>query len=163
MIMQSTLTGNKTRPNRRAGPARKKTAKKTVQAFRDTLNRGGSRNRGSSGGSVTGGHIPLYGTRKKARASDKINLPSVTPWKVILASFMIGICGLIYITHVFSTQQTLQQVQQIEDEYNKVNRIYEERRLEYDRMVGPKEIYQRAREQGFINAGPADPVIILKK
>jgi hypothetical protein len=52
------------------------------------------------------------------------------------------------------------EVQQLEREFNQAQRIYEEQRLSYDRLVGPKEIYQKARQQGFINAGPADQIII---
>ena len=150
MFMQSTLTGNKTRSNRR------KSGKRRLSKKTKTANKSGFK------GSITDGHLP-HGKRKKTEAKGKINLPTITPWKVILISFLIGICGIFYITHVFSTQQLLHEVQQLENEYNKVNRVHAERRLAYDRMVGPKEIYQRAREQGLINAGPADQVIILKK
>jgi len=62
---------------------------------------------------------------------------------------------------VFSTQETLREVQQLENSFNKTQRIYNEQRLEYDRMIGPKEIYQKARQQGFINAGPADQIITI--
>lgn len=113
-----------------------------------------------SGGS--GGHSKNYGTRKNTESAKKSSLPTFTPWKVIAASFLIGIFGLIYINHVFSTQQVLSEVQQLENEFNKAQRIYNEQRLEYDRMIGPKEIYQQAREQGFINAGPADQIITVE-
>lgn len=106
------------------------------------------------------GSSQKYGTRiKPESARKKPFLPAFTPWKVIAASFLIGICGLLYINHVFSTQQALSEVQQLENEFNKAQRIYNEQRLEYDRMIGPKEIYQQAREQGFMNAGPADQII----
>jgi len=104
-----------------------------------------------------------YGTRKKEPSQKrKSNLPAFTPWKVILASFLIGVCGILYIGHVFSTQQALQEVRQLEIEFNKVQRQYNASRLEYDRLIGPKEIYQRARQQGYINAGPADQIINIK-
>jgi hypothetical protein len=150
MFMQSTLTGKKAKPNKRK-PAGKKSL------FRDYKPTG----KNGFKGSITDGHIP-HGKRK-TEAKGNINLPSITPWKVILTSSLIGICGILYITHVFNTQQLLQEVQQLENDYNQVQRVHAERRLAYDRMVGPKEIYQRAREQGFINAGPADQIIILKK
>ncbi len=103
-----------------------------------------------------------YGTRKKEPTQKKKStLPAFTPWKVILVSFLIGVCGIFYIGHVFSTQQTLQEVRQLEIEFNKVQRQYNATRLEYDRLIGPKEIYQRARQQGYINAGPADQIIIV--
>lgn len=99
-----------------------------------------------------------YGYRKK-KTRKKASLPVFTPWKVILASLAIGVCGILYIGHVFSTQQSLQEVRQLENEFNKAKRQYDARRLEYDRLIGPKEIYQKAREQGYINAGPADQII----
>jgi hypothetical protein len=105
-----------------------------------------------------------YGRRIKSDngSKRKATLPVFTPWKVILASLLIGVCGVFYIGHVFSTQQALQEVRQLENEYNRTKRLYDQKRLQYDRMIGPKEIYQQARQQGFINAGPADQVIIVK-
>jgi len=116
-------------------------------------------NLGSNGFKGTNGS---YGTRKKEPTQKKTSLPAFTPWKVILVSFVIGVCGILYIGHVFSTQQALQEVRQLEIELNKAQRQYNASRLEYDRLVGPKEIYQRARQQGYINAGPADQIIYLK-
>lgn len=103
-----------------------------------------------------------HGTRRSATKSrGKVTLPAFTPWKIILGCFLIGFCGLVYISHVFSTQEALREVQQLENNFNKTQRIYNEQRLEYDRMIGPKEIYQQARQQGFINAGPADQIITV--
>jgi hypothetical protein len=153
MFIQSTLTQPKVKPNKRVTP-----------------------NNGSSNGngwqktlkfkdSITDGHTSGYGKRinKDAKGKKDKGLPALTPWKVILASFLIGICGIIYISHVFEMQNTLREVQQLENNYNKAKRLHAEKRLAYDRMVGPKEIYQNAREQGFINAGPADNILILKR
>lgn len=147
MFMQTTLSKKSAMPNRRTRPGRK-------------VAPGAARNSGKAGKSVTDGHNPHYGTRKK---TDKtLTLPGIAPWKMILTSFLIGICGFFYITHVFSTQQLLEEVQQLENEFNRTSRVHAETRLAYDRMIGPREVYQRAREQGFVNAGPADQVIILK-
>lgn len=113
----------------------------------------------SSGGS---GSSHNYGTRKSSTKSrEKASLPAFTPWKVILGCVLIGMSGLVYINHVFSTQEALMEVQQLENSFNKTQRIYNEQRLEYDRMIGPKEIYQQARRQGFINAGPVDQIITV--
>jgi hypothetical protein len=30
-------------------------------------------------------------------------------------------------------------------------------------MIGPAEIYRKAEEQGFVNGGPADKIIIIKE
>lgn len=153
MFTQSTFTRKRVKPNRRASG--KKTGNKRIgDLLRNT----------TAGKSVTDSHTPHYGTRKKTGKNKQqtIPLPSISPWKLILTSFLIGICGLLYITHVFSTQQLLEEVQQLETQFNRTSRIHSETRLAYDRMVGPKEIYKRAKEEGFVNAGPADRVIELK-
>jgi hypothetical protein len=51
----------------------------------------------------------------------------------------------------------------MEAEYNRARVQYDELKLRYDRMVGPAEIYRKAEEQGFVNGGPADQVIIIKE
>ena len=154
MFIQSTLTQPKAKPNKRV-PANN--GKSNGNGWQKTLN---------FKDSITDGHTSSYGKRinKDAKGKkDNKGLPALTPWKVILASFLIGICGIIYISHVFEMQNTLREVQQLENNYNKAKRLHAEKRLAYDRMVGPKEIYQNAREQGFINAGPADNILILKR
>lgn len=111
----------------------------------------------------TDGSAPKYGRRIKTNPKSKISkLPAFTPWKIVLAGFLIGICGILYISHVFNTQQTLTEVNQLENEYNKALRIYQEKRLAYERLTGPKIIYQKARELGFENAGPADQIIYIR-
>lgn len=108
-------------------------------------------------------------TKKNKRAkhsttpNGKLGIPKITPWKVILGSIIIGIFGLLYLTHVFSTQRLLEEVQILEAEYNRSRAQYDELKLRYDRMIGPAEIYRKAEDQGFINGGPADKVIIIKE
>lgn len=115
-----------------------------------------------SNGFKSDGSAPNYGRRVKSTPT-KRKLPVFTPWKVVLASFLIGICGVLYIGHVFDTQQALSEVNQLENEFNRVHRVYNQQRLTYDRLTGPKEIYQQARLIGFVNAGPADQVIIIQQ
>ncbi|MEX0593383.1 MAG: hypothetical protein WD115_01300 [Balneolaceae bacterium] len=95
------------------------------------------------------------------RGSRRLILPEIAPWKMILGSLCIGLCGLLYITHLLSTQQLLEEVQTLQHEYNRTHRIYNETKLAYDRVTGPKEIYQRARNAGFVNAGPTDIILNL--
>ncbi|MEQ9309583.1 MAG: hypothetical protein RLN90_09020 [Balneolaceae bacterium] len=99
--------------------------------------------------------------RRAKVAQKSTSLPKVKPGKVILATVIIGIFGFAYLTHVFATQKLLQEVQLLEQEYNKARQMHDELKLQYDRMVGPAEIYQKAKEQGFVNGGPADKVIIV--
>ncbi len=146
--IKSPLQEKKQKPNRRkvisgGQPAERK--RKTI--FKSSKNGGASQN---------------YGKRKSAsKGRDKATLPTFSPWKIILGCVLIGVFGLVYINHVFSTQEALREVQQLENTFNKTQRIYNEQRLEYDRMIGPKEIYQQARQQGFVNAGPADQIITV--
>ncbi len=144
--LKSTLSKSKSKANRRIISGGEPAERKRKSIF-------------DSAGSAGSGSAS-HGQRIKPESAKKKALPKVAPWKVILASILVATCGLLYISHVFSTQQTLMEVQQLENEFNKAQRIYEEQRLSYDRMVGPKEIYQQARQQGFINAGPADQIII---
>lgn len=100
---------------------------------------------------------------KNKQSDGKIGIPRIKPWKVILGSVIIGIAGVMYLTHVFATQSLLREVQQLESEYNQARAQYDELKLQYDRMVGPAEIYRKAEAQGFINGGPAEQVIIVKE
>ncbi len=97
------------------------------------------------------------------KVKDKISLPKIKPWKIIMGSIIIGILGFAYLTHVFSTQRLLEEVQFLEAEYNRSRAQFDELKLRYDRMVGPADIYDKAEAQGFINGGPADKVIVIKE
>lgn len=147
--IKSPLQEKKRKPNRRKVISGEEPAKRKRRSVFDSAK--------------SNGPTANYGTRKKAKNSRRRStLPSFTPWKMILCCIAIGVFGLMYINHVFSTQQALLEVQQLENNFNKTQRIYNEQRLEYDRMIGPKEIYQQAREQGFVNAGPADQIITIE-
>ncbi|MGF1670815.1 MAG: hypothetical protein ACFCU6_10215 [Balneolaceae bacterium] len=148
MLVQSPLKPKKIKPNKRNNGKNHKKKSGTFFSFKDT---------------ITDGYAPAFGKRIDNTPKTKAKLPVITPWKVILASFLIGACGILYLNHVFTTQQALREVQQLELEYNKAKRLYNEKRLTYDRMIGPKEIYKKARENGFVNAGPADQILIIDK
>lgn len=148
MYIKSPLRETQTKTNRRGISGGRPAERK-----RRTIFNGSSHSNGSAGN---------HGTRINSKKAKGASLPVFTPWKVILATLLFGICGILYIGHVFSTQQIHQEVQQLQNEYNKAKRLHDEKRLSYDRLVGPKEIYQKAREQGFVNSGPADEIIYLK-
>ena len=103
------------------------------------------------------------GKKVRKASSKSTGFPSIKPGKVILAAIIIGAFGFAYLTHVFATQKLLQEVQALEQEYNKARQMHDELKLRYDRMIGPAEIYQKAKEQGFVNGGPADKVITVKE
>lgn len=144
MIVKSPLKKQKVRPNRRkTSPSSKK--------------------KGKSNGFIPKSSSNSYGKRIKNGKKKKIPLPDIKPWKVILFSIAIGALGVLYLSHVFATQELLQEVQQLEQEYKKVKRAHDNYRLTFDRMTGPADIYQKAKQQGFINGGPADKVITINK
>ena len=109
-----------------------------------------------------------YDKKEKARKANipeakKIAIPQVKPWKVFMAILGLGTFGFMYLNHVFSTQKLLNEIQLLEQEYSKANNIHDEYKLQYDKLVGPSEIYERAKELGFIDKGPADQVIKVKE
>jgi cell division protein FtsL len=106
--------------------------------------------------------------QKNGRKADipeatKISIPKPQPGKVFLVVLALGVFGFFYLNHVFSTQQLLKDVQMLEKEYLKAKSIHDEYKLEYDKLVGPSEIYQKAKELGFIDKGPADQIIRIKE
>lgn len=148
MLIKSPLKKEKVKENRRGISKGKPAANKQKRSLTEKF--------------LSDGSAPSYGRRiNQNNKAKKAALPVFTPWKVLLASFLIGVCGILYIGHVFSTQQLLIEVNQLESEFNQTKRLYDEKRLTFDRMTGPKEIYQKARQEGFINPGTADRVLIL--
>jgi hypothetical protein len=132
-------------------PLKKKKTKKNTRKS-STSQKKKTRKNGRSSGSNN------YGRRKKKRKT-KLSLPKIAPWKVILSIVVAGLLGVAYLSHVFATQELLAEVQQLEQEYNQAQRARDRYRLEYDRMIGPAEISEKAKGLGFINGGPAEKVI----
>jgi len=131
MIVKTPLKKQRVRPNYRKNP---------TGINENTLNNGN----GQSSGSIS---------------SKKRKLPTFKPWKFILGIILIGVLGFFYLNHVFATQKLLREVQQLENEFNKAKSKHDELKLQYDRMTGPAVIYEKAKELGFINGGPADQII----
>jgi cell division protein FtsL len=98
-------------------------------------------------------------TSKNKPYSSLFKLSALKPTKVMAFTLMVAVMGFFYLTHVFSTQELLTEVQKLEMEYKDAQLIHDELQLRYDRMTGPANIYRKARELGFINAGPADYVL----
>ncbi|MFA5668152.1 MAG: hypothetical protein WC967_02835 [Balneolaceae bacterium] len=138
MIVKSPLRKSVTRPNLRAVP-------------KPNIN--------GSSSSQKKNHF----TSKVKTGSVKSSIASIKPWKVIMATIFIGVLGFMYLTHVFATQSLLEEVQILETEFNKARSRHDALKLRYDRMIGPSEIYRKAETAGFVNGGPADKVLIIKK
>lgn len=142
MIVKSPLKERKTKPNVRKDLSKRKTG--SSKKFVNT----------SSNGNGNHGH-----RIKKDKKKSRISLPKPKPWKVILGAFIIGALGILYLNHVFATQELLREVQQLERQYNQAKITHDDYRLTFDRMIGPAEIYDKAKAQGFINGGPAEKII----
>lgn len=138
MHIKSPMKKEKVRQNKRKKADKKKSRPK------ETINKNGS-----------------FGKRKKKKKSSLFS--KVEPWKVIMGAVIIGALGVLYLNHVFATQELLREVQQLEREYNQTKRMHSDYRLTYDRMIGPAEIYDKAQNLGFINGGPAEKVIEVEK
>lgn len=108
---------------------------------------------------LTNGSKGNSGRKKSDRKQTKL----LSPGKLILWSVALGLAGTLYLTHVFQTQNTLQEVQQIRIEHERAQRIHTEARRNYEQMTGPAEIYSRAQSLGMISGGATDPVIIIEK
>lgn len=105
----------------------------------------------------------IYGKKISEQEKKKrISLLNLKPWKVITGAIVLGVFGVLYLSHVFATQQLLRDVQQLEREYRQAKRMNDNYRLTYERMTGPAEIYEKAKDRGFINGGPAERVIEVK-
>lgn len=101
--------------------------------------------------------------KRSRKKKDQISFPTIKPWKIILSAIILGIMGALYLNHVFATEQLLREVQQLEQEYNQAKRVHNDYKLTYEQMIGPAKIYEVAKEQGFINGGPAEKVIEVEK
>ena len=76
-------------------------------------------------------------------------------------SVLFGVLGFLYLTHVFQTQSTLREVQQLRRDYERAERLHTDARRNYDRMTGPAEVYRRAESLGMVSGGAVDPVITI--
>ena len=100
---------------------------------------------------------------KKQRKGRSKSWKNIKPWKVIVGTIVLGLMGILYLTHVFTTQQILRDVEQLERQHQKAKRIYMDRKLIYDRLTGPTFIYPKAKSMGFVNGGPADQIIEVER
>lgn len=145
MHIKSPLKKEKVKQNKRQSPSDKRT-KRTP-------------------GNSSGGNGSNYGRRLKdeQEKQDTFSWPSLKPWKIIVGALILGLLGMAYLKHVFATQELLREVQQLEREYQQVKRMHDTYRLRYDRLIGPTQIYENAKNAGFINGGPAEKVIEVEK
>jgi hypothetical protein len=89
----------------------------------------------------------------------KKTLANITPGKMIATSLIIGILGYLYISHVFYMQRLHTEVLRLRTQYEQVRLDQHNTQLTYERLTGPADVYQRARQIGLIDGGPADNLI----
>lgn len=87
-------------------------------------------------------------------------IESVTPAKMIIGSLIIGVLGYFYISHVFYMQRLHAEVLRLRSVHAQVRLDQLNTQLTYERMTGPADVYQRARQIGLIDGGPADNLLI---
>lgn len=163
MIKSPSGTGGKQKGNRRRKSAPDGGLRSVLRSGNAKIQAGMPSPAGSSGQTSRG-------VRKSGAASSKTAAGSkgskkqgkIKPWKVILATLLIGVSGFVYIWHVFSTQELYNEVMELRREHEAAERLYQDRSLTYDRLTGPAEVYERAEQQGFIHGGATDPVIELR-
>lgn len=86
-------------------------------------------------------------------------MSKITPFRVIVATIMLGVFGYFYISHVFYMQQLHSEVMQLRTQYEQVKIDHLNAQLSFERLTGPADIYSRAKEMGLVDAGPADRII----
>lgn len=89
-------------------------------------------------------------------------IPQVSFWKVVAISITAGAFGISYIHHGFQMQEQLNRVESLELQMERTRRVFTEKQIRYDRLTGPKEIYQKAQEAGFVSSGPANQSIPVR-
>jgi len=87
-------------------------------------------------------------------------ISKITPFRVILATVMLGVFGYFYISHVFYMQQLHSEVMQLRSQYEQIKIDHLNAQLSFERLTGPADIYSRAKDMGLVDAGPADRIII---
>jgi hypothetical protein len=150
MILKSTMTSGKVTPNVKRTPKPGELRTPT----REQLKSATRRNKPN----------PALQTqvRDEAPAESKPFKERIKAWKLIGIIILVGVAGLAYVNHVFKTQEILTEVNQLEQEFEKVRRIHADRKFQFERMTGPSDVYLRATQQGFVHGGAAEGVVVVK-
>ncbi len=149
MILKSTMTSGKVAPNVKRTPRPNEPRTPTREQLRGTVRR---RNPN-----------PVFQTEAAEEAPSRKPLKErFKAWKLIGIIILVGIAGLAYVNHVFKTQDILTEVNQLEQEFEKVRRVHADRKFQFERMTGPSDVYRRATTQGFVHGGAAEGVVVVK-
>jgi len=149
MILKSTMTSGKVTPNVKRTPKPSELRTPTREQLKSTVRRHKPN--------------PVYQTEIRDEAPEpKPFKERIKAWKLIGIIILLGIVGLAYVNHVFKTQDILSDVNQLEQEFEKVRRIHADRKFQFERMTGPSDVYRRATQQGFVHGGAAEGVVVVK-
>lgn len=96
------------------------------------------------------------------KAKSITGLSKISSGKVMLFSIIFGAAGLLYLNHVYAVQKHHKEVLMLQREHEKARRLYSDRKFTYDRMIGPAEVYERAKVLGLQDGGPADGIIYME-
>lgn len=149
MILKSTMTSSKVAPNIKREPKPGELRTPIRERLKSTARR----------------HTPnqVFQTEIRAESTDARPLREhMKAWKLIGFIILAGIVGLVYVSHVFKTQEILTEVSQLEQDFEKVRRIHADRKFQFERMTGPSDVYLRATQQGFVHGGAAEGVVVVK-
>jgi hypothetical protein len=149
MILKSTMTSGKVTPNVKRTPKPSDLRTPT----REQLKISARRHKPN----------PVFQTEIRDEAPEvKPFKERIKAWKLIGIIILLGVVGLAYVNHVFKTQEILTEVNQLEQEFEKVRRIHADRKFQFERMTGPSDVYLRATQQGFVHGGAAEGVVVIK-
>lgn len=120
---------------------------------------------GSNGGHSTSKGLPGWNdldgsnerTRPRSGRSSVLERVSTTRFTLLVAG--LALLFTVYIGHVHATQNLLNELQQERSENLRLHLKYNRLKGDFDEMVGPSAIYQRARSLGLIEDPAFGPSI----
>ena len=102
--------------------------------------------------------------RKNPPKSASKNRPSVEQISTrtfALYTFIAVILLGLYVSHVFATQQTLENLEQLERENLRLTLEYDQKNARFKNHISPDEVYRRAQELGLQAGTDFGPPVII--
>lgn len=97
----------------------------------------------------------------RAKGSTFLERVSTTRFALLIVG--VAVLFTLYVGHVHATQDLLAQVQQERRENLRLHLKHNRLKGEFDRMVGPAVIYERAHELGLVEEPDFGPTIRIQK
>lgn len=99
---------------------------------------------------------------RRGRAAGHPLLDGVSTSRFAVMIVAIAVLITLYVGHVHATQDLLAEVQQQRQENLRLHLKHNRLKGEFDRMVGPAVIYERARAQGLVEEPDFGPPIEIE-